>query len=61
MLESAGLIARRAEGTRRHCRLTDAGLDDIDQWLTMLRRALEKNYERLDELLVAMASKRGEK
>ncbi len=61
MLESAGLIARRIDGTRRHCRLTDAGLDDIDQWLTMLRQALEKNYERLDELLVAMASKRGEK
>jgi DNA-binding transcriptional ArsR family regulator len=61
MLESAGLIARRADGTRRHCRLLDAGIDDIDQWLAMLRKALEKNYERLDGLLDAMTSKRGEK
>ena len=61
MLEGAGLISRRADGTRRHCRLADSGLDNIDQWLTMLRRALEKNYERLDELLVTMASKGGEK
>jgi DNA-binding transcriptional ArsR family regulator len=61
MLESAGLIARRADGTRRHCRLADTGLDDIDQWLAMLRKALDKNYERLDGLLAAMGSKRGEK
>jgi DNA-binding transcriptional ArsR family regulator len=58
MLEGAGLIARRADGTRRHCRLADRGLDNIDQWLTMLRKALEKNYARLDELLQTMASKK---
>jgi DNA-binding transcriptional ArsR family regulator len=61
MLETAGLIARRADGTRRHCRLADTGLDDVDQWLAMLRKALDKNYERLDGLLAAMTSKRGEK
>ena len=61
MLESAGLIARRADGTRRHCRLADSGLDDVDQWLAVLRKALDKNYERLDGLLAAMTSKRGEK
>lgn len=61
LLEAAGLIARRADGTRRHCRLADTGLDDVDQWLAMLRKALDKNYQRLDELLAAMTSKRGEK
>jgi DNA-binding transcriptional ArsR family regulator len=61
LLEAAGLIARRADGTRRHCRLADTGLDDVDQWLAMLRKALDKNYQRLDGLLAAMTSKRGEK
>lgn len=61
MLEDAGLIIRRADGTRRHSRLADAGLENIDQWLSMLRKALAKNYERLDELLETMTSKRGER
>ena len=61
MLEDAGLIIRRADGTRRYSRLADAGLENIDQWLSMLRKALAKNYERLDGLLDAMTSKRGEK
>lgn len=61
VLEGAGLITRRAEGTRRHCALSQAGLDNIDQWLVMLRRALARNYERLDELLDAMAAEKERK
>jgi DNA-binding transcriptional ArsR family regulator len=60
VLEGAGLIVRRAEGTRRHCRLSNAGLDAVDQWLAMLRKALSKNYDRLDEVLAAIKSGRGE-
>ena len=56
VLEGAGLIVRRAEGTRRHCRLADAGLASVDQWLEMLRTALSRNYDRLDGLLAAMNS-----
>jgi len=26
----------------------------MDQWLAMLRKALEKNYDRLDQVLSAM-------
>jgi hypothetical protein len=26
----------------------------MDQWLAMLRKALDKNYDRLDEVLSAM-------
>jgi hypothetical protein len=26
----------------------------MDQWLAMLRKALEKNYDRLDEVLAGM-------
>ena len=56
VLEGAGLIVRRAEGTRRHCRLSDTGLASVDQWLEMLRSALSRNYDRLDGLLAAMNS-----
>jgi DNA-binding transcriptional ArsR family regulator len=54
VLESAGLIVRRVEGTKRPCRLAPAGIDAVDQWLGMLREALAKNYDRLDEVLAAM-------
>lgn len=56
VLEEAGLVARRAEGTRRPRRLAKSGIDAMDQWLAMLRKALEKNYERLDEVLAEMKS-----
>jgi DNA-binding transcriptional ArsR family regulator len=54
VLERAGLVARRSEGTRRPCRLAHGGTDDIDQWLAMLRKALARNYDRLDGLLEGM-------
>jgi DNA-binding transcriptional ArsR family regulator len=54
VLEGAGLIARRVEGTKRPCRLAPGAIDAIDQWLAMLRQALAKNYDRLDEVLAAM-------
>lgn len=57
VLERAGLIARRAEGTRRPCRLARTGMQEIDQWLAMLRKALTRNYERLDQILAEMKSK----
>src|SRR5437899_6753876 len=53
VLEGAGLIVRRVEGTRRPCRLAPAGIDLVDQWLAMLRQALAKNYDRLDAVLAA--------
>ena len=51
VLEQAGLILRRVEGSKRPCRLAPQGLAEIDQWLAMLRRSLEANYARLDGLL----------
>lgn len=56
VLEEAGLIARRIEGTKRPCRLAPGALAEIDQWLDLLRRALEANYDRLDQLLAEMES-----
>jgi DNA-binding transcriptional ArsR family regulator len=57
VLEGAGLIVRRVDGTKRPCRLAPAAITEIDQWLAMLRQALVTNYDRLDEVLAAMNSK----
>jgi DNA-binding transcriptional ArsR family regulator len=54
VLEQAGLIARRAEGAKRPCRLASGSVDAVDQWLAMLRTALSRNYERLDGVLADM-------
>jgi DNA-binding transcriptional ArsR family regulator len=54
VLEGAGLITRRVEGTKRPCRLAPAAVTEIDQWLGMLRKALSTNYNRLDDVLAAM-------
>lgn len=63
VLEDAGLIGRRVDGTKRPRRLAKAGIEAMDQWLAMLRKALEKNYDRIDEVLTSMEQKkkRGEK
>ncbi len=56
VLEDAGLIVRRVDGAKRPRRLAKAGLDAMEQWLGMLRTALEKNYDRLDGVLAEMQS-----
>lgn len=56
VLEQAGLIVSRIDGARRPRRLSKEGIDAMDQWLAMLRKALERNYERLDQVLAAMDS-----
>ena len=62
VLEDAGLIVRRIDGAKRPRRLAKAGIDAMDQWLAMLREALEKNYDRLDEVLAGMDTrKKGKK
>ncbi len=54
VLEAAGLIVTRIEGAKRPRRLAKPGIEAIDRWLAMLRKALEKNYGRLDGVLAAM-------
>jgi DNA-binding transcriptional ArsR family regulator len=58
VLEGAGLITRRVEGTKRPCRLAPAAIIEIDQWLDVLRGALAKNYDRLDDVLAGMQPKK---
>jgi DNA-binding transcriptional ArsR family regulator len=56
VLEEAGLIVRRIEGTKRPCRLAPSAIREIDRWLDKLRQALAKNYDRLDDVLAGMQS-----
>ncbi len=60
VLEGAGLILRRAEGTKRPCRLAPAGIAEVDRWLAMLREGLKANYDRLDAVLADMNAKEGQ-
>jgi DNA-binding transcriptional ArsR family regulator/uncharacterized protein YndB with AHSA1/START domain len=54
VLEDARLVACRVAGTKRPRRRAKAGIEAMDQWLAMLRKALEENYDRLDEILAGM-------
>ena len=61
VLEDAGLIVRRIEGTMRPRRLSKTGIEAMDQWLAMLRHAIATNYDLLDLLLAEMKPKRKRK
>ena len=54
VLEGAGLIDRRAEGTKRHCSLQKRGIEAMEQWLAMMHKAMSKNYDRLDGVLATL-------
>jgi DNA-binding transcriptional ArsR family regulator len=54
VLEDAALISRRVDGARRPRRLAKTGIEAMDQWLAMLRKGLEKNYDRLDRVIATL-------
>src|SRR5262245_43965845 len=57
VLAGAVRCVRSGEGTKLPCRLAPAAITEIDQWLGLLREALTKNYDRLDDVLAAMKPK----
>lgn len=59
VLEEAGFVVRRIDGTKRPCRLAPNSIDAIESWLDMLRGALGENYDRLDDVLAQMNIKQG--
>jgi DNA-binding transcriptional ArsR family regulator len=62
VLENAGLVSWRTDGTKRPRRLSKSGIEAMDQWLAMLRKSLEQNYDRLDKVLAkAKQNQKGEK
>ena len=54
VLEGAGLIARRVDGTRRPCRLEDGRHRGNGAMARPLHAALARNYDRLDRVLAAV-------
>jgi DNA-binding transcriptional ArsR family regulator len=54
VLEEAGLILRRIDGTKRPSRLAPDGIASIEKYLGQLRKALAASYDRLDAVLAAM-------
>ena len=60
VLAEAGLIVQRVEGTKRPCRLAPGGLSALDEYLEMLRKALEQNSRRLDRLLAKQQARKDE-
>lgn len=59
VLEGAGLILRRVEGTKRPCRLAPQAITEIDRWLDWLREAMARNYDRLDGVLAESENEEG--
>jgi DNA-binding transcriptional ArsR family regulator len=56
VLESAGLVSRGRDGTRRPVRAETKRLRQATEWLEDFCAKLEGNYQRLDALLVEMKS-----
>jgi DNA-binding transcriptional ArsR family regulator len=57
VLETAGLITRHRQGTRRMCRLSPDGLGAIDPWLSMIADSHASKYNRLDTVLETLQKK----
>ena len=51
VLERAGLIARRREAQKHHCRVTAAPLKDVVDWAEHYRHLWDGRLDRLDNYL----------
>lgn len=51
VLENAGLISTRIEGTSRPRRIEPAAFNAIEDWLKQYREIWQANYARLDDVL----------
>lgn len=56
VLQDAGLVVQRVEGSKRPCRLAPAGIAEVEHWLADLQRVMARNYERLDDVLATLQS-----
>lgn len=61
VLTESGLVVQSVRGTQRPCRLAGGALDELHTYLAMLRTALERNYQRLDEILANRQQTQGER
>ena len=51
LLEDAGLVTTRKVGRVRECELGGERLEDLEQWITDYRRAVEQRLDRMADLL----------
>lgn len=58
VLEAAGLVTRSRDAQRRPSRIRAEPLADIDAWLQSYRRLWKRRFQRLDERLAALQTKR---
>ena len=54
VLETAGLITRTRNGQQRPCHLDPAALEALTGWIDQYRIIAERQFRRLDEVLVTM-------
>jgi len=60
VLERAGLIERGRSAQWRPCRLQAAPLKQVDEWVETYRRHWEERFDRLDDYLRELQSKKTE-
>ena len=51
VLEDAGLVDTRKVGRVRECELGRDRLDNLEQWITDYRQAVEQRLDRMEQLL----------
>lgn len=54
VLEDAGMIERRVEGSKRPCRLIQESIENIEAWMSMMQKGMRQSYDRLDDVLKDM-------
>jgi len=58
VLEGAGLITRGREAQWRPCKLEPQALKGVDEWLDRYRKLWEERFDRLDDYLRELQSKK---
>lgn len=61
VLEKAGLVTKTREAQWRPCKLNGARLKDVSQWMEQYRQFWEESFDRLDEYLKTVTSKKDSK
>ena len=61
VLERAGLIARGRDAQWRPCRLEAGPLKEVSQWVEGYRRFWEESFDRLDDYLQELKTKKKRK
>jgi hypothetical protein len=61
VLRESGFTSVRPEGARRLYAVESVPLREVDEWLEQFRRSWEESFEKLDEVLEKLKSKKEKK